>query len=93
MGMKHGSGMTKDMPMHPGAGMKKGMPMEHSDQGAMMGQAGSLIERLDRHEAMLTAHLDAVRKVKSALAPLSAALTSAQTAKFDAATKCPPKHP
>jgi hypothetical protein len=92
MGMMHGPSMANDMPMHPGTAMQKGMPMQRSDPGAMMGQAGSLLERLDRHEAMLTAHLDAVRKVKSALTPLSAALTPAQTAKFDAATKCPPKH-
>jgi hypothetical protein len=92
MGMMHGSKMSKDMPMHPGTAMQKGVRMEHSDRGAMMGQAGSLLERLDRHEAMLTAHLDAVRKVKSALSPLSAGLTPVQTAKFDAATKCPPKH-
>ena len=91
MGMMHGSGMAKDMPMRPGTAMQKGMPMPHPDHGAMMGQVGSLLERLAHHEAMLTTHLDAVRKVKAALTPLSAAFTSAQTAKFDAATKCQPK--
>jgi hypothetical protein len=93
MGMMHGSRMAKDMPMQPGTAMRKGMPTQPSDQGAMRGQTGSLLERLDRHEAMLIAHLDGVRKVKAALTPLTAALTPAQTAKFDAATTCPPKHP
>ena len=92
MGTKHGSGMAKDMPMHPGTAMQKGMPMQRPGQGALMGQAGSLLERLDRHEAMLTVHLDAVRKEKTAVAQLSAAFTSDQRAKFDAATKCQPKH-
>jgi hypothetical protein len=77
MGMKVGAGMTQGMPTQPGMGM--------------MGHAGSLAERLDLHEAMLTAHLDEVRSVKAALAPLNAALTSEQMAKVDAATMCSSK--
>lgn len=92
--------MGKGMGMHPGAHAPmatpsgtvapKGTAMKHAGMG-MMAQAGSLPERLDRHEAMLTAHLDGVRKEKAALSPLYAALTPDQTAKFDAATSCPPK--
>jgi hypothetical protein len=77
MGMKRGAGMTQGMPTQPGTGM--------------MGHAGSLAEGLDRHEAMLTAHLDEVRSVKATLSRLYVALTSAQRAKVDAATMCSAK--
>lgn len=93
--------MGKGMGMHPDAGsapmampsgmaMPKGTAMGHAGMD-MMAQAGSLPERLDRREAMLTAHLDSVRKEKAALSPLYAALTPGQIIKFDAATKCPSK--
>jgi hypothetical protein len=96
MGMQQGMGMSQGMPMQPGAGMKQGMPMQPGagmQQGmgsgqpgmGMMGQAGSLPERLDRQETMLTARLDAVHKMKAALTPLYAALTPEQKAKIDAA--------
>ncbi|WP_411288470.1 Spy/CpxP family protein refolding chaperone [Phenylobacterium sp.] len=91
MGMMQGSEIAEDMPMYSGTATQRGMPMPRSDHGAMMGQAGSLLERLDPHQSMLTAQLDAVRKVKSAPSPLSSALTLAQTAKFDAATNCGPR--
>ena len=93
--------MGMGMGMHPGAhsapmatpsgtAAPKGMAMKHAGMG-MMSKAGSLPERLDRHEAMLTAHLDGVRKEKAALSPLYAALTPEQIVKFDAATTCRPK--
>ena len=85
MGM-HGAGTAQGMPMQPGAGMQAG-----AGQSGMM--TGSLPERIDRHEAMMTAHLDALRKVKAALTPLYAAFTAEQRAKADAATVCaPPGH-
>ena len=80
MAMHQGMG---GMPMQPGAGMPQGMPMQRPGMAGMTGQAGSLPERLDRQEAMLTARLDAVRKLKSALTPLYAALTPDQKAKID----------
>jgi hypothetical protein len=82
MGMQ-GAGMAQGMPMRQGAGMQAG-----AAQPGMMAQGGSLPERLDRHEAILTAHLDALRKVKATLAPLYAALTPEQRAKVDAASMC-----
>jgi hypothetical protein len=39
---------------------------------------GSLIERLDRHERMLSAHLDHLRRVRTALEPLYDSLDAAQ---------------
>ena len=83
MPMQPGTGMKQGMPMQPGAGMPQGMPMQRPGMAGMTGQAGSLPERLDRQEAMLTARLDAVRKLKSALTPLYAALTPDQKAKID----------
>jgi hypothetical protein len=45
--------------------------------GGMMG-SGPLPERLERHEKMMTAHLDALRKVKAAVSPFYASLTPEQ---------------
>jgi hypothetical protein len=87
--MGQGMGMGMGMEMKQGAGMTQGMPTQPGT--GMMGPAGSLAERLDGHEAMLSAHLDQVRSVKVALSPLYAALTSEQRAKVDAATVCSAK--
>jgi hypothetical protein len=77
MGMKRGAGTTQGMPTQPGTGM--------------MGHAGTLAERLDQHEAMLTAHLVEIKSVKATLSPLYAALTSEQRAKVDATALCSSK--
>jgi hypothetical protein len=93
--------MAKGMSVHPGAqsvpmampsgtASPNGMAMKPGGMG-MMAQTGSLSDRLDRREGMLTAHLDGVRKEKAALSPLYAALTPGQIVKFDAATTCRPK--
>jgi hypothetical protein len=89
MGM-HPTAHSPAMAAPAGTAAANGMAMKHAGMG-MMAQAGSLPERLDRHEAMLTAHLDGVRKEKAALSPLYAALTPEQVVKFDAATTCHPK--
>lgn len=50
--------------------MPSGMPM--------MGSAATLPEKLTAHEKMITAHLDALRKLKGAVEPLYAALNADQ---------------
>jgi hypothetical protein len=54
--------------------------MEQIIQGGMMGasQSASLPEKLAMREKMMTAHLDALRKLKTAIDPLYAALSDAQ---------------
>lgn len=50
-------------------------------QGMMV--PGSLIERLDRHESMLNAHLDQLRRIKMALRPLYESLNGDQRRSMD----------
>jgi hypothetical protein len=54
--------------------------MEQTMQGGMMGtsQSASLPDKLAMHEKMMTAHLDALRKLKAVVDPLYAALTNEQ---------------
>ena len=52
------------------AGMPHGM--------AMMGGSGTLPEKLAAHEKVLTAHLDGLRKLRTAFDPLYAALSADQ---------------
>lgn len=56
-----GMQMPKDKPMTSGASMPQGMAMPKSGM-AMMDASGSLPERLDRHEAMMTDRLEALRR-------------------------------
>ena len=56
------------------ANVKGGMGMMEG----MMGQGTTLPDRLAAHEKMMTAHLDALRKFKSAVDPLYAALSDDQ---------------
>jgi hypothetical protein len=64
--------------MMQGAGHDRGT---HPGSGMMMG--GSLPERLERHEAMMSDHLAALKKVRAAASPLYDALTPDQKAKAD----------
>lgn len=64
--------------MMPGAGHDHAA---HAGSGMMM--AGPLPQRLERHEAMMSAHLDALKKVRAAVSPLYDALTPEQKAKAD----------
>ena len=80
--------MPMGKPMMPEASMSPGMAMPKSGM-AMMEGPGTLPERLDRHEAMMTDRLEALRKVKAALLPLYAALSPVQRVKLDAM----PTHP
>ena len=59
-----------------GMGMMQGM-MEGMMEG-MMGQGTTLLDRFVAHEKMMTAHLDALRRFKSAVDPLYAALSDDQ---------------
>lgn len=64
--------------------MRQGMMQgagPNAQPGAMM--TGSLPERLERRETMMTASLEALRKVRAAVSPLYAALTPDQRAKAD----------
>jgi len=47
------------------------------------GPPKTLIERLDRHEAMMASHLESLRSTKAALGPFYAALDATQKAKLD----------
>ena len=91
MTMHPGMEMPKDKPMMPAAAMPQGAAMPKSGMG-MMGAHGSLPDRLDRHEAMMTDRLEALRKVKAALFPLYAALSPAQRTKLDATPPHPHAH-
>jgi hypothetical protein len=71
MGAMHGAEHDHDGHDHAG----------QAGSGMMMG--GPLPERLERHEAMLTAHLDALHKVRATVSPLYDALTPDQKAKAD----------
>ena len=71
--MRQGMGM-----MMQGSGGSHGA---QSGYGMMM--TGPLPERLQRHEQMMTAHLEALRKVIAAVSPLYDALTPDQKAKAD----------
>ena len=88
MAMHPGMEMPMGKPMMPEASMSPGMAMPKSGMAMMEGR-GALPERLDRHEAMMTDRLEALRKVKAALLPLYAALSPMQRAKLDAM----PTHP
>lgn len=61
--------------------------MMHGDGHGARPESGmtgsSLPERLERHEAMMTAHLEALHKVRTAVSPLYGALTSDQRAKAE----------
>ena len=91
MAMHSGMEMPMGKPMAPGTSMPQGMAMPKSGM-TMMGGPGSLPERLDRHEAMMTDRLEALRKMKAALSPLYAALSPAQRAKLDAVPAHPHTH-
>ena len=91
MAMHPGMEMSMGKPMAPGTSMPQGIAMPKSGM-AMMGGPGSLPERLDRHEAMMTDQLEALRKVKTALSPLYATLSRAQRAKLDAMPAHPHTH-
>ena len=69
--MRQNMGMMQS----PGAGAQPG-------SGMMMASL-PLPERLERHEKMMTAHLEALRKVIAAVSPLYDALTPDQKAKAD----------
>ncbi len=68
--------------MRQGMGTMHGAGHDHA-AGAGMMMTGPLPERLERREAMMTAHLDALRKVRTAVSPLYDALTPDQKAKAD----------
>ena len=91
MAMHPGMEMPMGKPMMPEASMSPGMAMPKSGM-AMMEGPGTLPERLDRHEAMMTDRLVALRKVKAALSPLYAALSPEQRAKLDAVPAHPHTH-
>ena len=91
MAMHSGMAMPTGKPMAPGTSMPQGMAMPKSGM-AMMAMSGSLPERLDRHEAMMTDRLMALRAVKAALSPLYATLSPAQRAKLDATPAHPHTH-
>ena len=91
MTMHPGMEMPKDKPMMPAAAMPQGPAMPKSSMG-MMGAQVSLPDRLDRHEAMMTDRLEALRKVKAALSPLYAALSPAQRTTLDAMPPHPHAH-
>ena len=91
MTMPPGMAVPKGKPMAPGTSMPQGMAMPKSGM-EMMAMPGSLPERLDRHEAMMTARLEALRMVKAALSPLYATLSPAQRAKLDAMPGQPHTH-
>jgi hypothetical protein len=87
--------MGRGMMMGPGAQPGSGMMMA----------SGSLPERLERHEKMMTAHLEALRKTRAAASRLYGVLTPEQRSKADrllcgqmaqsgapAAAKAPPEH-
>jgi hypothetical protein len=71
--MRQGMGMMQSggagHGAHPGAGMTMAF--------------ASLPERLEQHEKMMTAHLDALRKMRAAVSPLYDALTPDQRFKAD----------
>ena len=83
--------MTPPAPMSPGMTMPQSAAPPMSGM-AMMNEAGSLPERLERHEAMMSGHLEALRKVRAALAPLYGALSPDQRARLDAMPAHPPAH-
>nr|QQZ51119.1 Spy/CpxP family protein refolding chaperone [Phenylobacterium glaciei] len=91
MPMHAGMEMPEGKPMAPGTSMPQGMAKPKPGT-AMMTAPVTLPERLDRHEAMMTERLDALRKVKAALSPLYAALGPAQRTKLDAMPAHPQKH-
>ena len=91
MAMHPGMEMPMGKPMAPGTSMPQGTAMPKSGM-AMMAMPGSLPERLDRHEAMMTDRLEALRKVKAALSPLYVTLSPAQRAKLDAMPAHPHAH-
>lgn len=90
-----------------GQGMMQGQgsgPGEQPGSGMMMAP-GSLPERLERHEKMMSAHLEALRKTRVAAARLYGDLTPDQRSKADrllcgqmaasgapAAANAPPEH-
>ena len=88
MTMHSGGEMPKGKPMAPGTPMSQGMAMPKSEM-AMMDAPQSLPERLDHYEAMMADGLEALRKMKTTLLPLYAALSPMQRAKLDAM----PTHP
>lgn len=69
--------MRRDMDMMHGSGHPP------APGAGMMTMTGPLPERLERHETMMTAHLEALRKVRTAVSPLYDALTADQKAKAD----------
>jgi hypothetical protein len=90
-----------------GAGMMRGQGSSSGEQpgAGMMMASGSLPERLERHEKMMSAHLEALRKTKAAVTRLYGDLTPDQRSKADrllcgqmaasgapAATNSPPEH-
>lgn len=68
-----------------GPGMMQGRgPGPGGQPGAGMGMAaGSLPERLERHEKMMSAHLEALRQTRAAASRLYADLTPDQRSKAD----------
>jgi hypothetical protein len=65
--------MGREMMQGPGAQPGSGMMMA----------PGTLPERLERHEKMMSAHLEALRKTRAAVARLYSALTPDQRSKAD----------
>ncbi len=70
--------MRQGMGMMQGAGMSQGA---HTGSGMMM--AGPLPQRLERHEQAMSAHLDAMHRVRMAISPLYATFSPDQMAKAD----------
>jgi hypothetical protein len=68
--------------MRPGVGMIRG-DVHGAQPGPGMRMGDSLPERLERHETMMTDHLEALHKVRAAVSSLYDVLTSDQRAKAD----------
>jgi hypothetical protein len=64
-------------------GMMHGAAHDHAPGAGMTGMTGPLPERLERHEAMMTAHLDALHKARTAVSSLYDVLTPDQKARAD----------
>lgn len=95
--------MVKANPLGMGRGMMQGAGAQPGS--GMMMAPGSLPERLERHERMMSTHLEALRKTRAAASRLYGALTPDQRSKADrllcgqmagpgapAATNAPPEH-
>jgi hypothetical protein len=76
---------VKDNRQLMGPGMMRGQGSSSGEQpgAGMMMASGSLPERLERHERMMSAHLEALRKTRVAVTRLYGDLTPDQRSKAD----------